>query len=211
MARPKEFDRDEALQKAIGVFCDKGYAAASTDELMHAMKISRQSMYDTFGDKRQLYLEAFRRYVADSINQQIGHLEKSSSPLAGIEKMLLAFAARTEPEGIVGCMGVNAICEFGRSDPEVTLLGDTESIRLTAALEHALRQAKSKKEISRTLKEGAAAQFMRATLSGMKVAAKAGADTQALKSIAHFALRSLTSPEKGRSRTFWPSRRRPGN
>src|SRR6266404_1613927 len=96
MARPKEFDRDEALQKAIGVFCEKGYAAASTDELMRAMKISRQSMYDTFGDKRQLYLEAFRRYVADSVNEQIGYLEKSSSPLAGIEKMLLAFAKRTE-------------------------------------------------------------------------------------------------------------------
>ena len=56
MPRPKEFDRDEALQAAIGVFCEKGYAAASTDELMRAMKISRQSMYDTFGDKRQLYL-----------------------------------------------------------------------------------------------------------------------------------------------------------
>jgi AcrR family transcriptional regulator len=95
MARTKEFDRDEALQAAIGVFCEKGYAAASTDELMRAMKISRQSMYDTFGDKRQLYLEAFQRYVADSINEEIGYLAKSSSPLAGIEKMLLAFATRT--------------------------------------------------------------------------------------------------------------------
>jgi TetR/AcrR family transcriptional repressor of nem operon len=195
MPRPKEFDRNEALQKAIGVFCEKGYAAASTAELMRAMKISRQSMYDTFGDKRRLYLEAFQRYVADSVNEQIGYLEKSSSPLAGIEKMLLAFATRTERDGIVGCMGVNAICEFGRSDPEVTSLGNTESTRLTAALERALRQAKSKKEISKTLRESAAAQFIRAMLSGMKVAAKAGADTQALKSIAHFALRSLTSTQ----------------
>ena len=191
MPRPKEFDRDEALQAAIGVFCEKGYAAASTDELMRAMSISRQSMYDTFGDKRQLYLEAFRRYVADSIDEQIGYLEKSSSPLAGIEKMLLAFAARTERDGIVGCMGVNAICEFGRSDPEVTSLGDTEGTRLTAALERALRQAKTKKEIGKTLKESAAAQFLQATLSGMKVAAKAGADSQTLKSIARFALRGL--------------------
>ena len=193
MARTKEFDRDEALRAAIGVFCEKGYAAASTDELMRAMKISRQSMYDTFGDKRQLYLEAFQRYLADSINEEIRYLAKSSSPLAGIEKMLLAFATRTERDGIVGCMGVNAICEFGQSDPEVKSLGDTESIRLTAALEHALRQAKSKKEISKTLKESAAAHFLRATLSGMKVAAKAGADARALKSIAHFALRSVIS------------------
>ena len=195
MARTKEFDRDEALQAAIGVFCEKGYAAASTDELMRAMRISRQSMYDTFGDKRHLYLEAFRRYVADRIDEQIACLEKSSSPIAGIEKMLLAFAMRAERDGIVGCMGVNAICEFGRSDPEVTSLGDTEGIRLTAALEQALRRAKSKKEISKTLKESAATQFIRATLSGMKVAAKAGADASALKSIAHFAMRSLTNAQ----------------
>jgi TetR/AcrR family transcriptional regulator, transcriptional repressor for nem operon len=193
MPRPKEFDRDEALQKAIGVFCEKGYAAASTDELMRAMKISRQSMYDTFGDKRHLYLEAYQRYVADSVDEQIGCLEKSSSPIDGIEKMLLTFATRTERDGIVGCMGVNAICEFGRSDPEVTSLGDAEGTRFIVALEQALRQAKSKKEISKTLKESAAAQFLQATLSGMKVAAKAGADTEALKSIAHFALRSVTS------------------
>ena len=152
-------------------------------------------MYDTFGDKRHLYLEAFRRYVADSIDEQIGYLEKSSSPLVGIEKMLLAFASRTQLEGIVGCMGINAICEFGRSDPEVTSLSDTESVRLTAALENALRQAKRKKEITKTLNENAGAQFLRATLSGMKVAAKAGADARALKSIAGFALRSLTSPQ----------------
>jgi len=195
MARTKEFDRDQALQKAIGVFCDKGYAAASTDELMRAMKISRQSMYDTFGDKRRLYLEAFRRYIADSTNEQIGYLEKSSSPLAGIEKMLVEFAKSTERDGIVGCMGVNAICEFGRSDPEITSLGETESIRLTSALERALRQAKRKKEISKLLKESAGAQFLKATLSGMKVSAKAGADAQTLKSIAHFALRSLTNPQ----------------
>jgi AcrR family transcriptional regulator len=195
MARTKEFDRDEALQAAIGVFCEKGYAAASTDELMRAMKISRQSMYDTYGDKRQLYLEAFQRYVADSINEQIGYLEKSSSPIAGIEKMLLAFAMRAERNGIIGCMGVNAICEFGQSDPEVTSLSEAESIRLTTALDQALRQAKSKKEISKTVKESAAAQFIRATLSGMKLAAKAGADASTLKSIAHFAMRSLTSPQ----------------
>src|SRR5260370_5579837 len=158
MPRQKEFDRDEALRKASGVFCEKGYAAASTDELMRGMKISRQSMYDTFGDKRHLYLEAFRRYVSDSIDEQIACLEKSSSPIAGIEKMLLAFAARAEREGIAGCMGVNAICEFGRSDPEVTPLGDKEGIRLTAALEQALRQAKSKKEISKTRTDDAAEQ-----------------------------------------------------
>src|SRR5260370_7707971 len=111
MPRPKEFDRDEALQKAIGVFCEKGYAAASTDKLMRAMKISRQSMYDTFGDKRQLYLEAFQRYVADRFNEQIGYLKKSSSPLAELQNMLLPFATRTELHRFVRSIAINALCD----------------------------------------------------------------------------------------------------
>ena len=45
MARPRAFDRDQVLQHAIRVFCDKGFAAASTEELMQAMGLSRQSMY----------------------------------------------------------------------------------------------------------------------------------------------------------------------
>ncbi|NWE37322.1 TetR/AcrR family transcriptional regulator, partial [Pseudomonas gingeri] len=49
MARPRAFDRDQVLREAIRVFCDKGFAAASTEELMQAMGLSRQSMYNTFG------------------------------------------------------------------------------------------------------------------------------------------------------------------
>jgi TetR/AcrR family transcriptional repressor of nem operon len=56
MARQKEFDRDDALDEAVKVFASHGYEGASTDALLSHMGISRQSMYDTFGDKRQLYL-----------------------------------------------------------------------------------------------------------------------------------------------------------
>jgi hypothetical protein len=58
MARPKEFDLERALHRAISAFSQKGFAATSTDELMRAMEVGRQSMYDTFGDKRALFLKA---------------------------------------------------------------------------------------------------------------------------------------------------------
>lgn len=62
MARHKEFDRDEALEVAISVFWGKGYEATTTGDLLTRMGIARQSMYDTFGDMRRLYLEALRHY-----------------------------------------------------------------------------------------------------------------------------------------------------
>ena len=60
MARSKEFDRDTVLKDAMKVFGDHGYEGTSTEVLMREMGIGRQSMYDTFGDKRQLYLEALQ-------------------------------------------------------------------------------------------------------------------------------------------------------
>ena len=191
MARPREFERDDALQQAIRVFCDKGYAAASTDELMRAMRISRQSMYNTFGDKRQLYMEALRRYHADSVSDLIRRLGKAASPLAGLESALLAFASRPEFEGTVGCMGVNAICEFGRTEPEIALLGEASAHTLISALERSLREARSQGEVDPAMDERLAARFLLSTLSGMKISAKAGATPQDLRDIAHFALRSL--------------------
>jgi len=61
VARPKAFDRAQALQAAMQVFWVKGYEATSLEDLLAAMEIGRQSLYDTFGDKRRLYLEALTR------------------------------------------------------------------------------------------------------------------------------------------------------
>jgi TetR/AcrR family transcriptional regulator, transcriptional repressor for nem operon len=191
MARPREFERDDALQQAIRVFCDKGYAAASTDELMRAMRISRQSMYNTFGDKRQLYMEALRRYHADSVSDLIHRLGEAASALAGLENALLAFASRPEFEGTTGCMGVNAICEFGHTEPEIALLGEASANTLMSALERTLRDARLQGEVDPLVDDKLAARYLLSTLSGMKISAKAGATPQDLRDIAHFALRSL--------------------
>ena len=68
MARPKEFDQEKALRKAISLFSKQGFAATSTDDLMRVMDVGRQSMYDTFGDKRALFLKALKMYVAQSVH-----------------------------------------------------------------------------------------------------------------------------------------------
>jgi AcrR family transcriptional regulator len=81
MARPKEFERDTALDDAIAIFCEHGFEGTSTDALLGKMGISRQSLYDTFGDKRRLYLEALQRYVEDNVAIQIAALNAPPSPL----------------------------------------------------------------------------------------------------------------------------------
>jgi AcrR family transcriptional regulator len=119
MARPKEFDEDKALHKAIHLFSQQGFAATSTDELMRVMDVGRQSMYDTFGDKRGLFLKALKTYVNESVNTICDALESPGPALAAIQNALVSFAERKDLSSTEGCMGINAVCEFGQRDPEV--------------------------------------------------------------------------------------------
>lgn len=190
MARQREFDRDETLNKALEVFWQKGYAATSTTDLLDAMGIGRQSLYDTFGDKRSLYLEALRRYNEASVNDLLRHL-KGDTPLAAIDNMLQAFASRPRRDNVKGCMGVNAISEFGTSDEEVNALRDASAKLLNQAVEAQLRKAAADGEIPVDTDIAQAAAFVAATLSGMKISAKAGSSIATLRAIASFAVRGL--------------------
>lgn len=190
MARPREFDRIDTLNKAMAVFWEKGYAATSTSDLLAAMGIGRQSMYDTFGDKHALYLEALAHY-SDSSMRELLHSLQSDTALGAIANMLLAFAARPEEQNRLGCMGVNAICEFGDSNADVNALREASGALLNQAMERLLRDAQAAGEIAAGADIHAAAAFIGATLSGMKVSAKAGASPATLRDIAEFAIQGL--------------------
>lgn len=191
MARPKEFDRAEVLKQAIQVFCDRGFAGASTDAVLEAMRISRQSMYDTFGGKRQLYLEALSRYNADSVAAIVRSVESAATPLAGVEAALLDFASRPTSDAALGCMGVGSVCEFGVSDPDINKINGACATLLLKTFEQALAGARRAGEIGSEVKGRTAAQFILMVLSGMKVAARGGATRAALRDMARMALRSL--------------------
>ena len=192
MARPREFDREEVLEEAIKVFADHGFGGTSTDVLLKAMGISRQSMYDTFGDKRRLYLEALQRYSAGSVSEIIRSLNTGPSPLKGLEAALVVFASKAIAQAAQGCLGVSATCEFGRSDPQIAVANDASARTLQAALERVIADGKASGEVASDVDVRTAAQFIAVTLSGMKVAARGGASASTLRDIARMTIRSLS-------------------
>ncbi|MGH6613773.1 TetR/AcrR family transcriptional regulator [Sphingomonas sp.] len=192
MARPREFDRDVALAGAIATFAGQGYEGTSTDILLKRMGIGRQSLYDTFGDKRRLYLEALRSYCRASTTEMIDLLNSHPSARAGLEAALLAFAARPASLPEHGCLGVGAICEFGISDPDVSAIVAASGAILLSAFAAAVEQGKAAGEFPADLVPEAAAHFLAATLTGLKVTARGGAGTEVLRNIVRMALRSLT-------------------
>ncbi|MGB9989548.1 TetR/AcrR family transcriptional regulator [Massilia sp. SM-13] len=190
MARPKEFDRDLALRKAMMVFWEKGYAATSAADLVQAMGIGRQSLYDTFGDKHQLYLEALALYSEASVAELVQSM-RAARPLEAIEAMLMAFAARPEEQNALGCMGINSICELGLQDEAVNAVRARSGAPLRTSLIALLEQAKAAGDADPALDPAAGADFILATLAGMKVIAKGGADAQALRSVGALAVQAL--------------------
>ncbi|WP_049620956.1 TetR/AcrR family transcriptional regulator [Frateuria defendens] len=191
MARPRNFDRDQVLDTAIHVFREHGFEGTSTEELVAAMGIGRQSLYGAFGDKRSLYLEALRRYSAHSVADLIGAGRGSGSPLQAIEAMLRYFTEHHARAETAACLGVGAICEFGTADAQVRQITHESGLVLGRFLERTLGEAQALGEIDAALDIKASARFIATTLMGMKVAARGGASAGELRGIAELALRSL--------------------
>lgn len=155
------------------------------------MNIGRQSMYDTFGEKHRLYLEALERYQRGRVAENIRRLRSTASPLAGIEALVIGIIASDKSTRERGCMGVGSISEFGNTDPDMVTLRAVSGGAQHKALIERLRQAQAAGEIGANVDIERAARFVETTMFGLQVAAKAGASLQSLRDTAAFAIASL--------------------
>ena len=196
MARPKEFDQEKALRNAVRLFSQQGFAATSTDELLRIMDIGRQSMYDTFGDKRALFLKALELYVTESV-QSIGvELDRNGSALSAVQNALVSFAERKDLSSSEGCMGLNAIGEFGQRDADVTRITQNAARIQRQNLMKVFARAKIQGEIDADADLEGMADFFESTLAGIRIAAKAGKSRQALRKVASFAGRAFMGSDR---------------
>ena len=201
MARPKEFDQEKALRKAICLFSQQGFAATSTDDLMRVMGVGRQSMYDTFGDKRALFLKALKMYVTQSVRSINAELERPGSALSAIRYALVTFAERKDLSSAEGCMGLNAISEFGQRDSQVTHILRNAARVQRKALMRVLARARKHGELSSGADLDSMADFFESTLAGIRIAAKAGqesAGTSEYRSLCGESVHGIRSSNRSR-------------
>jgi AcrR family transcriptional regulator len=172
-------------------FWTHGFEGAGIASLTAAMGIGRQSVYGAFGSKKTLYLEALQAYSAGNVAALVNVLRKAKSPLQGLRIVLLTPIELSAPERAKGCFGINAICEFGQSDPEVTAALSVPGRILQIALVDLVREAQAKGEISRGIDAVIAAGLVQTLLSGVKVAARGGASPDSIRGIVDLALATL--------------------
>lgn len=193
MARPRAFDRDQALLNAIRLFWAKGYAATSTEDLLQAMGIKRQSLYNAFGDKRQLYLEALATYLRTACAAHLKRLNMPESPLQGIRNMLAGLSSHDDPLHPSGCMAIGSVGEFGTTDAEIGEMMAKVANLITGRVAQRIREGQSSGEIDPVIDADEAAVFMRIVVNGLQVAARGGAPVADLDALAGFAVSRLRS------------------
>jgi TetR/AcrR family transcriptional repressor of nem operon len=184
MARTKEFDADEVLNKAIALFWDKGYNGCSMQDIVDGLGLSRSSIYETFQDKRQLFLEALKKYQREGMEE----LAKNLDSAADIRQALVNIFESSLPEDLneplkKGCFMVNTATELTAHDSEIAAIVEANRVGVEDILCKAIKKGQRNGQISSTLDARAMARFFFATLSGIRVTASSGADRRTLKDI----------------------------
>jgi TetR/AcrR family transcriptional regulator, transcriptional repressor for nem operon len=187
MARPREFDTDAALDSAIDVFREHGFEGASARMLVDAMRIGRQSLYDTFGDKWRLYRSAVRRYGLGECAAHFEALRSGVRSIDGIDAMLRRVVETADQP----CLGVSSICEFGVSRPDLADVHAPLARTLRTAIAGRVRDAQREGDAASDLAPEAIAEFLIANITGIRVAGRGGADRATLTELAEMALRAL--------------------
>jgi TetR/AcrR family transcriptional regulator, transcriptional repressor for nem operon len=192
VGRPREFELDDAVRRAMGVFWDRGYHDASLPDLLDGMELSRGSFYKAFADKRGVYLRALDLYIEEAIRKVGEILHSNPSPKSAIKD---AFFQQVEEssgkEGLRGCFVVLSAVEMLPADEEVSARIARLFRRLQDLYAAAIIRAQALGEIDPELDERTLARFLVCQIQGMRVLGKAGADRDATRAMVDFALRAL--------------------
>jgi TetR/AcrR family transcriptional repressor of nem operon len=177
MARPKSFDEDAILDKAVQLFWERGYEGTSLADLEAHLGLGRQSLYNSFGDKQTLFLKALERYERDAGTAIV----RLGAPDSGWEEIRRFFHhsvdSLTAPGPRRGCMLTNAISEIGAEDADVQLRCNRARDVLERTFRRALTRAKARGELPQDLDIEATATLLVIQNYGLTILAKTGASS----------------------------------
>ncbi|HSC94718.1 MAG TPA: TetR/AcrR family transcriptional regulator [Burkholderiales bacterium] len=192
MARPREFDVNIALERAMQAFWAKGFKATTLDDLCAATRLSRSSLYAAFGGKRELLDQSLRRYE----EQGIGRITAALSRPVPVREALAGFVDGlieriVSGPGRSGCFIGNCAAELARQDRAVAARVRHSLERIEAAFREALVRARARGELAKTADVDAIARFLVAGIQGLRLVGKANGNRAALEDIKSVLLRCL--------------------
>jgi AcrR family transcriptional regulator len=181
--RPRQFDRDAALAAAMRIFWRHGYAGASIGTLLEAMRISRATLYASFGDKQTLFRQVMDLYEREKMAYMLDALDQPTARGVAESLLLGTIALQTDTADPKGSMGIVHSLSHAPGDEEVrrfvTERGDFWRATLIARIEQAARDG----DVPNTFDARSLALTLKAATDGLLVAAGSGATEDELRGI----------------------------
>jgi TetR/AcrR family transcriptional repressor of nem operon len=180
MARVTEFEPDQALDRAVEVFWEKGFSDASMEDLINSMGVARYGVYNNWGNKRELYLAALKKYI----NQRLGILHrflgKPGASLAEI-KQFFELVLSQPPGDQPGCFACNAAIELAPHDTDVADLIRNMFAEAAREFRKALGNAQQKGELSTDYELDDLAEYLANTIRSAALMHRSGYSGEYIK------------------------------
>ena len=195
MARPREFDIDAVLDRAVDLFWAQGYETTGVQDVCRATGLNAGSLYLAFGNKRGLFIQALQRYMRVVSHQAIERLNSNPSGLTSIEDYFANLVeAMIDGNRKWGCLVTNSVVEFALRDAEIAEAYRIHLARLESAFASAIERARHGGEVSTDKPSSEVAIFLVCTVQGLNVLAKTAPDRAVLETVVRAALDCLKRP-----------------
>ncbi len=192
VARPREFNLEEVLDKAVETFWSRGYEATSIQDLVESMGIHRGSLYAAFEDKQGLFLTVLDRYRKVVVGKLLDILESDSSGKTAIRQFFAAVIEHVVTGGpLRGCLITNSAVERGLSDPETAKKVGLCLTQLEDGFYKTLVRAQDAGELGKGRDPRALARYLTSSLQGLLVIGKIRTDRAALEDVVEVTLEAL--------------------
>jgi AcrR family transcriptional regulator len=188
--RPRAYEPDVALGKALDLFRRDGFAATSLDDLSAATGMNRPSLYGAFGDKRELYIKSYQRYRDDARAAMID-IFRDEAPLRDRLRRIYAIALDIYLSGELGprgCFTVMTAASEAVADPEIRAMALEGFVELDKAFAACFRRAKEKGELTNSADVTVLAQLASATIHSIAIRARARVPRGELEAIVNGAI-----------------------
>ncbi len=172
----KRFVPNEALARASEAFRARGYRGTSIATLVDCMGIGRQSLYETFGDKRALFLSAVGHYGEQALAEVTATLEAKGSPLGNVRRQLVRWQRQAERRGSLGCMLGVGCADFDCDDPEMASMLRQQLVHIEDAFFAAHVRAQAARELPAELDARALARTIVCTSQGVALVGRVTED-----------------------------------
>jgi len=192
MARPREFDPEQALQVAIDVFWEKGYFDASVDEVVRRSGVAKYGIYGTFGTKDELFEKALQQYARNGKDVMLAMLKQENAGLPELKQFFSEAVKKvTSQPDRRGCLLCNTATEAASISPEIQAIVTDFFAHTTKTFRRCLKTAVARKQLAPSMDSAEIATFLTNTFRTVLLLTRSGDSRRSIQQHVNVALSAL--------------------